>query len=54
MIYPDINYKVWAKRYNISIKPNKCLNCKKEFVPTIPIATKHYKGLITKKTWLPR
>ena len=45
MIYLDDDYREFAKKHGISLRPSKCRGCKKEFVPTIPIAISGYRGL---------
>jgi hypothetical protein len=41
----DTDVEEWAKKYGIEIMEMKCLNCKKKFKPTIPIAIKGYRGV---------
>lgn len=47
MIYPNIDLKIWAKRYGVKPKSKTCLCCKQEFKTTIPVAIKGYRGLQT-------
>ena len=48
MIYPDVDPKVWTKRYDIDITPNKCMKCGKLLYPEIPFAYKNWRGLVSK------
>jgi hypothetical protein len=41
----DGNTEVWAKRHRISLKPRACPKCGIDLFPTIPFATKDYRGL---------
>lgn len=47
-LYPQVDYKKWANMYCLSLTPIPCPKCKKEFIPTIPIAIKNYRGLKAK------
>jgi rRNA maturation protein Nop10 len=52
MIYPDVDPKVWAKRYGINIdnsgdESDLCPTCGKVTVWAIPFADGHYRGLFT-------
>ena len=48
MIYPLVDYKKWALKYNLNIESNYCRNCGKLITPTIPHADGNYRGLKSK------
>lgn len=45
MIFPDVDYKEWAKRLKLKLDPIECPKCKKKFTPCIPFMMKGYRGL---------
>ena len=46
MIYPSVPVEDWAKEWGIDITPDECVNCKKVFPYTIPVALKGYRGVL--------
>ena len=44
-LYPQVDYKKWAKRYNLGTEGRPCSKCGKFFEPTIPVATEDFRGL---------
>ena len=49
MIYPEIEAKIWAKRYNISQTEVICEKCGLSQKLTIPFAYKNKRGLMAKE-----
>jgi hypothetical protein len=48
MIYPDVTVEEWALKYDLDPTPDRCLRCRKLLDEWQPIATKEFRGLITK------
>lgn len=46
MISPVVDSNKWASDYNISVAPIECPDCKKPFVPSVPLALPGYRGLM--------
>jgi len=63
MLLPDIDPKIWAKRYKIKLTKRICIKCNKLFESNIPIAVKGYRGFqiplhecgeeYVRRTWVP-
>lgn len=49
MLYPLIDFREWAKTYNISLQPRKCSNCELLLYPEIPFAVDDLRGLKSKE-----
>lgn len=47
MIKPLVSPDIWAKRYDIEIEERPCGKCGKDFKPDVPVAMKHYRGMIS-------
>lgn len=47
MLYPNTNTKQWTELYNLKPQLKECPCCGKEFLTTIPVALKGYRGLQT-------
>lgn len=45
ILYPVVSARDWAKKYNISVRSNPCVNCGKILTPTKPFATGRWRGL---------
>ncbi len=47
MLYPDTDLETWSATYKIQPLMKECPCCGKEFLTTIPVAIKGYRGLQT-------
>ena len=45
MIYPDINFQEWAKKYDLKILRQPCPNCNYEIITDTPFYAKDWIGL---------
>ncbi|HLW56637.1 MAG TPA: hypothetical protein VKY27_04585 [Bacteriovoracaceae bacterium] len=47
MLYPNTDAQEWSKLYSLTPQYKECPCCGKEFLTTIPVAIKGYRGLQT-------
>jgi hypothetical protein len=46
MLYPNVPFEEWAKRYDLHVVTETCRKCKLVFTTTIPYAYKSKRGLM--------
>lgn len=47
MIYPDVTFEDWCKKYNLKPMSSSCAKCKLPFTTTVPILMQGCAGLAT-------